>query len=164
MLLLVFPLLMLYAAVSDLLSMTIPNWLSLVLIAAFGAFAVAAGVPLAALGAHALVAALCLIVTFGFFAAGWMGGGDAKLITATAIWFGPSPEMAQYVTYAAIYGGVLTLMLIALRAVFKPTFGVASLDRLLDRATGVPYGVALGAAGLVTFAGSYGPQLWGAAV
>lgn len=148
-----FPLLMIFAAVSDILTMTIPNRVSLLLIAGFAAMA-PAGLSVGTIGLHVLIAAACLAVTFGFFAAGWMGGGDAKLFAAAALWFGPSELLVQFVLLSAVYGGVLTLGLLSLRRML-PVCGIGFLDRLLHHETGIPYGIALGAAGLTVYASSF---------
>src|SRR4051812_49596455 len=77
-LLTIFPALMAYAAASDLVTMTIPNRLSLALIAAFAAFALAAGLPWGAILTHVAAGALVLAVCFGLFAFRWIGGGGAQ--------------------------------------------------------------------------------------
>lgn len=142
------------AMLSDLLSMTIPNRLQAALAGGFVLCALMSGWTLQAAGLHVIVGIIALLLTFGCFVAGWMGGGDAKLIAATALWFGPTPHLLDYLFNAALFGGFLTLGLLAARAVVAPTTGVAFLDRLLGRETGVPYAVALGPAGLVAFASS----------
>src|SRR3954452_12428026 len=86
--LLLFPALMAFAASSDLLTMTISNRISLILVGAFFILAVWSGMPLADIGMHALAGVAVLVVTFVFFARGWIGGGDAKLAAATALWLG----------------------------------------------------------------------------
>src|SRR3954468_2762870 len=86
--LLVFPALMAYAGVSDLLTMTIPNKVSLALVIAFAAFVVIGGLSFDAILVHVAAGALVLVTCFGMFARGWIGGGDAKLAAATALWLG----------------------------------------------------------------------------
>ena len=44
--------------------------------------------PLAEIGMHVAAALAVLVVTFVFFSRGWIGGGDAKLAAATALWLG----------------------------------------------------------------------------
>ena len=87
-LLLIFPALMAYAAASDLLTMTIPNRLSLALVAGFAAFAILAGLSMQAVLLHLGAGAAVLAASFALFAFGWIGGGDAKLAAATALWLG----------------------------------------------------------------------------
>ena len=145
-----FPALMAFAAVSDLLTMRIPNWLSLALVAAFAAFSLAGGLPWQAALMHVAAAAFVLVVCFTLFAFGWIGGGDAKLAAATALWLGFS-SLLDYFLVAAIAGGILTLGLLFLRAWPLPYFALSWtwLFRLHDRKTGVPYGVALALAALI---------------
>ena len=83
--LVIFPALMAYAAASDLLTMTIPNRVSLALVISFAAFAVFGGLSWDAVLMHVAAGALVLAVCFGMFAFGWIGGGDAKLAAATAL-------------------------------------------------------------------------------
>lgn len=147
-----FPILMAYAAASDLFTMTIPNRLSILLVVAFACVALTSGLPGEAVLRHVAAGALVLTVCFGMFAAGWIGGGDAKLAAATALWFGFG-DLVDYLSIAAIAGGVLTLIILAVRAVPLPAFALRWnwLDRLHDQRNGVPYGIALAAAALLLY-------------
>ena len=147
-----FPLAMVFAGIMDLMTLTIRNWLVLALGAAWLLLAPLAGFDLAALGASASVAAIVFALAFGFFALGWIGGGDAKLAAVTALWFAPS-EALLYYTYAAFIGGVLTLAILQLRARMIPTplYRVAWIAQLHDPKTGVPYGAAMAPAALIVF-------------
>jgi prepilin peptidase CpaA len=151
-LLAIFPALMAYAAASDLLTMKIPNWLSLALVAAFAVFSVASGLPWEAVAWHVGAATLVLAICFTLFALGWIGGGDAKLATATALWLGFA-SLLDYLIIAALAGGMLTLVILVMRSCPRPRFMHAweSLSRLYDRKVGVPYGVALALAALIVF-------------
>ena len=89
--LLAFPVLVLIGAARDLTSYTIPNWISLALVAAFvPAFAAAwaAGAPVPGLVASIGVGAVALMIGIAMFMLGWVGGGDAKLFAACALWLG----------------------------------------------------------------------------
>lgn len=149
----IFPFCMVFAAVSDLLSMTIANRVSLLLIAAFAVLAPLTGMDWATYGWHFLAGALVLAVTFGIFAIGAMGGGDAKLMTATSVWMGFSFSLLDYLLTAAMLGGLMTLMIIMFRkSAFATIHGQNMfLRHLSDDSTGIPYGIALGAAGLLVF-------------
>jgi prepilin peptidase CpaA len=151
-LLLVFPALMAYAAASDLLTMTIPNRLSLALVAAFAVFAIASGLAWQAALLHLAAGAAILAIAFALFALGWIGGGDAKLAAASALWLG-FDTLIEYFFVASVAGGVLTLAILALRKLPLPamTLGWDWLSRLHHPKTGVPYGIALAAAGLVVY-------------
>jgi prepilin peptidase CpaA len=150
--LLLFPAVMAFAASSDLLTMTISNRLTLVLIAGFLALAFFSGMPLHDMLMHAGAALAVLAVTFVFFARGWIGGGDAKLAAATALWLGFDHLMA-FALYASIFGGILTLAIIRFRLMPLPQ-ALAEQEwvmRLHKVDGGVPYGIALAAAALVIY-------------
>ncbi|RIY00953.1 peptidase [Aureimonas flava] len=149
-LLFAFPIAMVLAAATDLASMTIPNRLVLALALVFPAFALAAGWPLPSVGVHLAAGLAMLCITFGCFAAGWMGGGDAKLLAAAALWLGPTPTLLTFLVWTSVLGGVLTLAFVLARTCLAPTTGVASLDRLLRADTGIPYGVAIAGGGLLS--------------
>ena len=117
--LLLFPALMAFAASSDLLTMTISNRLSLALTGGFFLLTLVTGMSLAAIGMHLAAGALVLVIAFGFFSQGWIGGGDAKLAAATALWFG-FDYLLDYLIYASLFGGVLTLVLIQFRRLPLP--------------------------------------------
>jgi prepilin peptidase CpaA len=148
-----FPLAMAFAAASDLLTMRISNRLQLALVAGFAVAALAAGLDAATIGWHLAAGAIVLAVGFACFAFGWIGGGDAKLAAATALWLGLSPNLADYALLAALFGGALTLVLLLARA--SPLAPLAAgqdwAARLLAPRGGVPYGIALAAAGLAVW-------------
>src|SRR5579864_5446597 len=107
--LLLFPALMAFAASSDLLTMTISNKLSLALAGGFFLLVIVTGMGFAAVGMHLAAAALVLVAAFVMFAQGWIGGGDAKLAAATALWFGFG-HLFDFLVYASLLGGALTLV------------------------------------------------------
>lgn len=150
-LLVAFPFLMAYAAMSDILTMTIPNRLSAALVAAFAVLAVAAGLGWGQAAEHAGAGLLVLAVGFALFSAGVIGGGDAKLAAATALWLGYG-SLLDYVVIASVFGGVMALAILAIRRHPLPGFAVAwpFALHLHDRSVGMPYGVALAASALVT--------------
>jgi prepilin peptidase CpaA len=150
--LLVFPLLMALAASSDLLTMRISNRLVGVLVLGFFVLAIAAQLPLQQIAVHVGVAFLVLVVGFAFFSFGWIGGGDAKLAAATTLWIGLG-VMLPYLIYAALLGGAMTLLLLAVRRWPLPAIlaRIKWIDRLHDSKTGVPYGIALAIAGILVY-------------
>jgi prepilin peptidase CpaA len=153
--LLVFPLLMAWAGSSDLLSMRITNRVVILVVAGFFALAFVVGLPLEVIGMHVACALLVLVFAFAFFAFGWIGGGDAKFIAATTLWLGFG-IMLPYLVYASLLGGALTLLLLAVRRWPLPQRlrDVVWIDRLHDSKSGVPYGLALAAAGLLVYSDS----------
>ena len=150
--LLVFPALMAFAASSDLFTMTISNRVTLALVGGFVAMAFISGMSPSDVLAHTGAAATVVAVTFLFFARGWIGGGDAKLAAATALWFG-FDHLVVYLLYASIFGGVLTLAMIRFRLMSLPQV-LADQEwamRLHRPNSGVPYGIALAAAALLIY-------------
>src|SRR6187455_855628 len=117
--LMLFPALMAFAASSDLLTMTISNRVSLLLVAGFFGMAFLIGMPPAAVLSNVGAAAVVLLVAFLCFARGWIGGGDAKLAAATALWLG-FDQLMPYFLVASIAGGGLTLAILALRKLPLP--------------------------------------------
>src|SRR5262249_50716609 len=109
--LLLFPSMMAFAASSDLLTMTISNRVSLILVAGFCLLAATTGMDIATVGMHVGAAALVFAVVFFLFAMGWIGGGDAKLAAATALWLG-FDQLLTYFVWASLFGGVLPLVII----------------------------------------------------
>jgi prepilin peptidase CpaA len=150
--LLLFPALMAFAASSDLLTMTISNKLSLTLAGGFFLLTIITGMGLTAIGMHLAAGALVLTVSFGFFAMGWIGGGDAKLAAATALWFG-FDYLLVYLVYAALFGGALTFLVIQFRRLPLPPqlARYTWILRLHEAGGGVPYGIALAAAALAVY-------------
>src|SRR5512134_1178175 len=104
--LLLFPAMMAFAASSDLLTMTISNRIALILVAGFFALSYFSGMSMNDVLSHVGAALAVLSVTFLFFARGWIGGGDAKLAAATALWLG-FDHLTEYLLYASMIGGLL---------------------------------------------------------
>ncbi|HXX07832.1 MAG TPA: prepilin peptidase [Pseudolabrys sp.] len=150
--LLLFPALMAFAASSDLLTMTISNRLSLALAGGFFLLTLMTGMSLPTIGMHLAAAALVLAVTFVCFSQGWIGGGDAKLAAATALWLG-FDHLLDYAIYASLFGGALTLLILQFRRFPLPATLARQkwIARLHEAGGGVPYGIALAAAALLVY-------------
>ena len=150
--LLLFPALMAFAASSDLLTMTISNRLSLALAGGFFLLTLITGMTLNAFALHLAAGGLVLVIAFIFFSQGWIGGGDAKLVAATALWFG-FDHLMDYLIYASLFGGALTLMLLQFRKLPLPAPLARQgwIVRLHETGAGIPYGIALAAAALAVY-------------
>ena len=149
----VFPFCMLFAAISDILSMTIANRVSVLLVTVFALVAPLTGMDWATYGWHFAAGFLVLAVTFGLFALGGMGGGDAKLLAATALWMGFNIHLLEYLVASTLLGGLLTLAILAYRKSPLAAFTGHNpfLRHFADEANGVPYGIALGIGGLLVY-------------
>jgi len=147
-----FPALMAFAAASDLFTMTISNRVSLSLAAAFLALALASGMGTYDMLSHLGAGAAVLAAAFTCFAMGWVGGGDAKVAAAAALWFGFG-QLLDYLLYASLLGGALTLLLLQFRQWPLPYqfAGQAWLTRLHAKESGIPYGIALAIGALVVY-------------
>ncbi|HTZ66295.1 MAG TPA: prepilin peptidase [Roseiarcus sp.] len=157
-----FPALMALSASMDLLTFTIPNRLCAALALGYLVFAALLGVSAVDILLNLSCGLAILAVAFVMFALGWLGGGDAKLAAATAAWLGWT-AILDYGVAAALFGGILTLALLGARRVPLPAaFGrIDWLARLHNANAGVPYGIALAAAGLMQFPNS---SIWAAVV
>ena len=147
-----FPAIMVFAGVLDIFTMTIPNRISIGLVAGFVCLAPFAGFGWETIALHFATGALMLSLGIGAFAAGWIGGGDAKLFAAASLWMGHE-NLYDYVLLSSIFGGILTLGFLALRKYPLPSRLAEQpwIARLHDAGHGVPYGVALSAAVLILY-------------
>ena len=150
--LMLFPALMAFAASSDLLTMTISNRVSMILMAGFFALALGSGMGASDILLHVAASGAVLLVAFGLFTQGWIGGGDAKLAASTALWLGFA-HLLPYLIYASLFGGALTLALIQFRMAPLPRWLARHewVQRLHSKEGGVPYGIALAAAALTVY-------------
>lgn len=134
----------------DLASYTIPNFFSVALIALFAVFALASGLTGSEIGSHALAGLAGLAAGFALFAFGFIGGGDAKLFAAAALWLGFG-ALLEYAVATSLIGGALALAFISLRKLPIPAVLASRswVARLYDAKGGIPYGVALASAALL---------------
>lgn len=160
---LVYPACLLWASWTDAMTMTIPNRLNMILAFAFIPVACLMTTPLSLQewGWHIGLALAGLVLGMVCFALRFMGGGDAKLIAAAALWFDKNGFFALLI-YTALAGGVLTLGLLAVRKAFwlyaykAPTW----LQKHLEPKGDIPYGIAICVGGLFAiFQGDIWPQL-----
>lgn len=135
------------AALIDIETLTIPNWLNGWLAFLFVPAAILAAPGWETIGWHVLVGAIAFVVSVALFFLGVYGGGDAKFIPGVLLWVGPA-GVAPFLVVTALAGGILTIVVIIMRALlpsgYAPGFGVATFE---DR-KGVPYGVAIAAGAL----------------
>jgi prepilin peptidase CpaA len=151
-----FAALVIFAALRDLSTFTIPNWVSAALAAAFAPAALISHMAWPDVGWHVALGLGMLVVAAVMFALGWIGGGDAKLAAAAALWLGPNPtSIMQFVFVTGLAGGALALSLVALRSAWLRPFtaaGPAWTRRLATPGESAPYGVAIAIGALAAFA------------
>jgi prepilin peptidase CpaA len=150
--LLLFPSLMAFAASSDLLTLTISNRISLALALGFLILAALCGTAPQTILWHLLAGLGVLAIGLALFARGLVGGGDAKLAAAAALWLG-FDRLADYALLSSLLGGAITLAILAFRLVPLPAWLAqdACVARLHQFDGGVPYGIALAAAALIIY-------------
>jgi|AraplaDrversion2_2_1032049.scaffolds.fasta_scaffold51917_1 prepilin peptidase CpaA len=150
--LVVFPLCMAMAACSDLLTMTIPNRLSVVLIASFALIAPFSHLSIHDIAMHFASGGAVFVACFILFAFNIMGGGDAKILTASAIWFGFNDSLVNYLAYVSILGGFLSVVILMMRSQHNLilAYGIPVPETMLHKKK-VPYGIAIGAAAFMAY-------------
>lgn len=139
--------LLLWAAFTDMRERIISNRTVLAIACLYPAYALAAGLDPSLSGwvGALLVGIAVLSVSAGLFALNLFGGGDAKMLAATALWAGPG-LLAQFLLITAITGGLLAVgFLVYGRVIRSANETAASGDGTLDI---LPYGVAITVGGL----------------
>jgi prepilin peptidase CpaA len=146
--------LLLTAAWRDLITRTIPDTVSLLLLAAGGLARFLESASAVALSAGA--ALLLLVLLTAAFSRGWIGGGDVKIMTAFSVGLPPF-DCYRFVVATAIAGGVLAAAYILLAYRRKTAFPIRNRSlfvRMLAieawrmrRRGPLPYGVAIAAGG-----------------
>jgi prepilin peptidase CpaA len=148
----VFPAAVAFAGAMDLFTMTIPNRISLAMVAAFVVLAPLAGLGPWQIANHFGAGLLVLAIGVALFIPGWIGGGDAKLAAAVALWVG-FDNLLPYLFFVALAGGMLATLIGTFRDVPLPrqVLAEAWAVRLHDRRGGIPYGIALSAGALCVY-------------
>lgn len=132
------------AAVNDATRRIIPNPLVIAL-ALLGALRIVVGLAtgdgFGAAGLDVLAAVAVFGIGAGAFAAGMLGGGDAKLLAAGALWIGTA-GLGGYLLATVLAGGVLAILYV----------GWQFMSRRAS-AKGLPYALAIAAGGILATAG-----------
>jgi prepilin peptidase CpaA len=155
-LLAVFPAGVIAAALKDATSFTIPNWISAALVLAFVPVALALRMPWSEVGTCAAAAGAALVFGLGLFALGWCGGGDAKLLVASALWIG-WPGVLTFLLATGLAGGALAAGLVMARKGMVGTLmatGPGWIGRLFQPDADLPYGLAICVGALAAFPSS----------
>jgi prepilin peptidase CpaA len=149
--LLIFALLMAWAAIGDIRSFTITDKLNLTIVVLFLVLAVPMGLGSSAIFDHIKIGLIASVIAIAMFYIGIFGGGDAKMTGAIALWLGSAP-IVPFIFYTALAGGGLGVTLIIARRLARK-FGLPKSPkwarRILRKRSAVPYGVALGVGALL---------------
>lgn len=138
----------------DIATRTIPDSVSLLLLAAGGLARLLNGPPALALSVGAAI--LLFIVLSAAFARGLIGGGDVKVMTALAVGLSPL-DCYRFVFATAIAGGLLATAYLLLSYTRRPTRATPPMSLLgrifkieswrIRHRGPLPYGVAIAAGG-----------------
>lgn len=150
-----FPAAMIYAGIMDVMTLKIRNGLVAAIAVGYFVLAPLVGFTAEEIAWSVALAAGVLVVTFSFFALGWIGGGDAKLAAASALWFGPEHAFTYFMVTALI-GGVLSVVVLWMRVSTLPAsfHGYEWIMRIRESARGIPYGAAMAPAALIVLPGT----------
>ena len=130
--------LLVWAAVVDLRTRTIPDWVSIAVVAMAPLFWWAESVAFYPDAVERICAAILIfVIFFGMFWLGGMGGGDVKLGTAIGLWFAPLATLKFFVI-TSLAGGCVSV----------GAWIYHHKIRRLEGKTEVPYGVAIAFGGL----------------
>jgi len=141
-----------YGCASDIKSLKIPNAVPVIVLALFLLNYLLLG-PTDGLTKHIIIAGSALLLGFGIFAAGLMGAGDIKLISALMLWAGPQ-KGCDFLIVMTFAGGLFASLLLITRtsmAVWPSAQNYIPSRRIRTWAQrGIfPYGIAICTAGLL---------------
>nr|WP_282186084.1 prepilin peptidase [Ochrobactrum sp. Marseille-Q0166] len=141
---------MVFAIIWDARTMHIPNWIPISILFLYFVWVFLSRQQTFDIICSVLVGLALFLVAFLLFAKGIIGGGDGKLIAAVALWLGWGAHLLEYLVIASVLGGILSLAALASRnlAQYLPLPAWVP-DWVVRKEAGVPYGVALGIAGLI---------------
>lgn len=146
-----YPVLLLAAAISDLLTRRIPNWMTASFVLLWPFQVILSGMEFRMIGLHVAAGIVGLAVGFVLFALRYIGGGDAKVFSGACLWIGLD-QMLELTVLTTLIGGVLAATFLILRGfAANPAMAIALIwiGRERVEALSLPYGVAIAAAAIL---------------
>lgn len=154
-LLILLALVLVAAAIQDSVRLKISNYLVLAVLAGAIVAAVMAGPRLDLWENLVVFAGLLTLGTFAF-SAGIMGGGDVKLLAASALWYDFSGSL-RLIPAVFVAGGLLSFLILIVR---RSPLGHRDARWIILRPRGgIPYGIAIAAGMLFTIGTKLIPSL-----
>jgi len=136
------------AAIGDVRTYLIPNWISIAVVALYPLYVILHPQPVD-WGASIVVALGLFGLGFLLHSSGIMGGGDVKLLAAAGLWAG-TQYLIPLLLIMALTGGVLAVVVMIVRRFRVHARRFRARPR---RGTGhLPYGVAIAAGGMTVSA------------
>ncbi len=146
-----FPVCMTYAALRDMFSFTIPNWIPLVLICGYFIATIAQdNFWTYETLSNTSTSVSVLIVAAILFYLGLLGGGDAKLLAAASIWMGWT-ALVPFLLFISLSGGFLALVWLLAKRLVGSKVLPSRAKRYFNSNHGVPYGIAIAIGSLIVF-------------
>jgi prepilin peptidase CpaA len=154
------PTLMIVAAVTDVMSYRIPNWLTVSIAGLFFPMALLTHMPLAEFGSHVTAGIMLFVIGYALFAFGIFGGGDSKLMAAAGLWFGTSQVMPFLVLTSlaglVLAAGVMFWSVFMVMWDFHDPVAGSAIDKGVRKLKPkLPYGFAFAVGAILAF-----PQSW----
>jgi prepilin peptidase CpaA len=141
-----------YGALSDVATFTIPNWVSYLLIVAFVGYAAVKWEDIPVVF-HIALALATFLMCMVFWHLKWLGGGDVKFLAAISLWMGPD-LIAPYLLLLCLISALFVLVLRWARN-WRPWFEGGSWPKVVKRLVEMaeqnacPYGLPAGIAALI---------------
>lgn len=140
-------LLLAVAAIQDVYQLRISNVFPVAIFLLFPAYALAKGVD-ATIWQNGAVFLAVLALGILAFGAHWLGGGDVKLLAATALWFDIAGA-AWLIGAIAILGAGIALLFIVFRRIIPEPVLLRSGMVSLKRRGPIPYGIGIASGAIV---------------
>jgi len=153
MLLGVLVLLLAAAALQDMYRLRISNLFPVAIVLLFPAYAVGKGLE-ASIWQNGAVFLTVLALGVLAFGAHWLGGGDVKLLAATALWFDIAGA-ARLIGTIAVLGAAIALFFIMFRRVVPEPVLLRSGMVSLKRRGPIPYGIGIAGGAIAVIAMGY---------
>jgi prepilin peptidase CpaA len=150
------PALVIVAALTDVSAYRIPNWLTGSMTILFFPMAFASGMPLDVFSWHLVTGFALFFAGYAIYAAGLWGGGDAKMMTAIGLWFGPDHIMS-FLFFTAICGGIVAIVyaiwyhIVMSLSVHSSDANLSYIQRFNKLCPNLPYGLALAVGAIMAF-------------
>lgn len=144
---------LLVAAAVDVVQRRIPNWTVAALIMTY-VLAVLLGVSPSVWYWGLSAAAITLVVTYGLYHFGMIGAGDAKLMSAAALFAGLH-GLGLFALITVLVGGAMAVGVIMLNP-RRAMRGLTAAGRAEASGRGIPYGVAIASGAVISQAVSGG--------
>ena len=148
----VFPLMVVMAGISDFFTLKIPNWLNAIIAVSVIPFVMFSNMPMEVFAWHIIAGLVTFVVAAMLFSANIIGGGDAKMLAACAVWIGWD-RLMEFAVITAFAGGalVIAMKVWVFFADHKDSGGMAWAKNFLSKKPQLPYGIAIAAGGIIVF-------------